>query len=201
MFDFFKDKPFKCFIAEYENNDLISRSYQGVKAIDIDKIVGTVGRCHDNSSWRELKDKVRFKNIKEAIENMESMPAIQVYQVDDEYYIVDGHHRVMASRDIDRHFIDAEVIEYKFKEDSGEKKCPDYHDCPGKSFSKKTSLKGLLLKSRSAYTKVFDMIKEFSKKIEENMTLQEYSQKWYQDYFLVNKEEVESELEKDSKEN
>ncbi|MFW5981840.1 MAG: ParB/Srx family N-terminal domain-containing protein [Halanaerobiaceae bacterium] len=201
MLTFLKEKPFKCFVGEYENHELISRSYQGVQPIEVDKIVGTVGRCHDNSSWTQMKDKVRFKGIKRAIEDLESMPAIKVYKVGDEYYIVDGHHRVMASRDIKRDFIDAEVIEYKFKKTNGKKERADYHDCPGKEFSEKTGLRGILLKSRESYDKAVDMIKEYGKIIGENLSFKQLSEKWYRNHFLKNQNDIELEIEEEDKEN
>ena len=199
MLNFFKGKPFKCFIKEYENKTLISRSYKGVKAIEIDKIVGTVGRCHDNYSWNDLKDKVRFRGIKEAIEGMESMPAIQVYQIKDEYYIVDGHHRVMASREIDRYYIDADIIEYNYKK-SADNEEANYHNCPGKDFSEKTNLQGILLNSRKSYQKLLSNIKDFGKKIEENLSLEELSLKWYDNQFLKNQKEIQRELDEEDKE-
>ncbi|MEJ6950424.1 ParB/Srx family N-terminal domain-containing protein [Natronospora cellulosivora (SeqCode)] len=198
---FLKNKPFKCFVGEYENREIISRSYQGVKPIEIEKILGTVGRCHDNSSWKQMKDNKRFRAIKDAIDGMESMPAIKVYQVQDEYYIVDGHHRVMASRDLNRHFIDAEVIEYKFKETEGERIAADYHDCPAKDFSEKTALSGIILKSRKSYDKLLSMIKEFGKEVKENLSLEELSIKWYYSQFLDNQENIKKDLDEDDKEN
>ncbi len=187
MFDFLKNKPFKCFVGEHEDSQLLSRSYKGIKPIDIDKIVGTVGRCHDNSSWRDLKVKERYTGIKKAVEEMKKLPPIEVYKVEDEYYIVDGHHRVMASRDIDRHFIDAEIIEYQFKDkqnNCNECSNKDYHDCPMKDFNEKTGLWGIILKSREAYSNLLDSILEFGNDVGKNLSLREIASKWYQNNYL-----------------
>lgn len=186
MLDFLKDKPFKCFVGEYEDRQILSRSYKGVKAIDVNRIVGTVGRCHDdNSNWQDLKINSRFKGIKRAIEEMEKMPPIKVYKVEDEYYIVDGHHRVMASRDINRHFIDAEIIEYKFKEskDTANKR---YQDCPMKDFNERTGLRGIILKSKEAYDKLISTILDFGQDMGDNYSLPDVSSRWYEEKFLDN---------------
>lgn len=179
-----KNKPFKCFIGEYENRQILSRSYKGIRPIDIKKIVGTVGRCHDNSNWQELKNHYRYTGIKQAIEDMKTLPPIEVYKVEDEYYIVDGHHRVMASRDIDRHFIDAEIIEYEFKKDNKVLSNQEYHDCPMKKFNEQTGLFGILLKGKEKYNDLLDRIVEFGKEMGDNATLKEIAAKWYKEYYL-----------------
>ncbi len=200
MFDYFKSKPFKCFVGEHEDSQLLSRSYKGIKPIDIDKIVGTVGRCHDNSSWRELKVQNRYTGIKRAIKEMKKLPPIEVYKVEDEYYIVDGHHRVMASRDIDRDFIDAEIIEYKFKDKEDNFSSKDYHECPMKEFNDHTGLWGIILKTREAYTNLLNTILEFGKDMGENITLKEISLKWYQeDYSPEQVQEPEEDYERNKK--
>lgn len=200
MFDYLKNKPFKCFVGEYEDSQLLSRSYKGIKPIDIDKIVGTVGRCHDNSSWRELKVQNRYTGIKRAIKEMKKLPPIEVYKVEDEYYIVDGHHRVMASRDINRDFIDAEIIEYKFKDRGDNCSSKDYHECPMKEFNDHTGLWGIVLKSRKAYTNLLNTILEFGKDMGENITLKEISFKWYQeDYSPEQVQESEEDYKRNKK--
>lgn len=184
MFNLFKDKPFKCFIGEYGDLRTSYRSYQGVKSIPVDRIVGTVGRCHQDSRWRDIKKSYRYREIKRAMKDMTPMPAIEVYQVEDEYYVVDGHHRVMASREIGREYIDAEVEEIGFageKEDSQQKPCPmDYDQCPMKDFEERTGIRGILLDSKQQYQKLLDYIKE----IGIGMTMEEFSWNWYRNDFL-----------------
>ncbi len=182
MFDFLKDKPFKCFNEEYGDLTPVSRSYQGIEAVPLEKIVGTVGRCHDKQgSWSEIKDTGRFRGIKNAMEKMETFPAIKVYKVDDEYYIVDGHHRVMAGREVGKKFIDAEVYKYQFDED---KTSSDYSDCPRKVFEEKTGLQGILLDSKEKYNKLLNYIEKFGQKLNISYPLEKISQLWYHKDFL-----------------
>ncbi len=132
--DIFKKKHFRCFEADYGHLQIASRSYKGVKAIPVSKVIGTVSRCQDDKYWNKVKrTSTKFQQIKDALQDATvHMPAISVYKVKDEYYLIDGHHRVLASREVDRAFIDAEVIEYYFsdrvKQDfqhrCGSGKCP-----------------------------------------------------------------------------
>ncbi|MFW6009537.1 MAG: ParB N-terminal domain-containing protein, partial [archaeon] len=100
---------YKSFNEEFEDSKFKSSSYVGIQAIDVNKIVGSVGR-----SKKIDKNSTRYKNIKSAMNSLEHFHAIKVYKVGDEYYIIDGHHRTEAAKELDKHFIDAEVIEYRF---------------------------------------------------------------------------------------
>lgn len=140
-----------------------------------------MGRCHGYSRWSDFKGTDRFQGIKEAMNDLETMPPIEVYKVDDEYYVVDGHHRVMAGRDIGRDFIDAEIIEYRF---SGEKKDKDCGECPMKEFRQRTGLKGVILNSRDRYEKLTAHIRDFGSRLGRGLSLKEVAQKWYRSEFL-----------------
>jgi len=178
---FFRKKPFKCFWGEYENVDKTSLKYKGIKAINVADILGTVGRCHDNSSWSELKDTGRFRKIKQAMKMMEPLPAIKVYKVEDEYYVLDGHHRVMASREIGKEFLDAEIYEY---EKAVAKKTKEYEDCPMKNFIDQTDLKGIILNSDHKYHDLLEYIKQYGSRLNENLSLKEVARHWYENDFL-----------------
>lgn len=106
---FKKDIEYKSFNEEFEDSKFKSSSYIGTEAIEVDKIIGSVGR-----SKKINKNSTRYNNIKNAMNDLEHFQAIKVYKVKDEYYIVDGHHRVEAAKELDKYFIDAEVIEYRF---------------------------------------------------------------------------------------
>ena len=41
-----------------------------------------------------------------------SMPAIQVVEVDGNYYVIDGHHRVSVARILDHLYLDADVTQW-----------------------------------------------------------------------------------------
>src|SRR5690554_3647447 len=114
VFTLFRKPRYKSFSDEVSGRRLISRSYKGTKAIDVNRIVGSVGRCQQDHTISVDKGSQRYKNVKNALENLKNLPAIQVYDLDNEYYIVDGHHRVEASKEIGKDFLDAEIIEFKY---------------------------------------------------------------------------------------
>src|SRR5207302_11307346 len=43
----------------------------------------------------------------------DELPPIDVYKVDDNYYVIDGHHRVSVARNLGRPMINARVVNIK----------------------------------------------------------------------------------------
>ena len=71
----------------------------GLKEIALDAIVGSVGRCSDfTRSFQPLKDNAqqRWANVCQA--EVADLPPIRVYQLDQVYFVVDGHHRASVAR-------------------------------------------------------------------------------------------------------
>ncbi|HHU91776.1 MAG TPA: ParB N-terminal domain-containing protein [Halanaerobiaceae bacterium] len=110
----FRKPRYKSFSEEVNGRKLISRSYKGTRPIDVNKVVGSVGRCQNGQKECIDKHSQRYQNIKKALQNLQVLPAIKVYVLDNEYYIVDGHHRVEASKEVGVEFLDAEIIEFKY---------------------------------------------------------------------------------------
>lgn len=107
-------QKYKSFDDEVDGRKLKSSSYKGTRPIDVKKIVGSVNRCRTDNSISVDKNSQRYKGIKDSMESLAHMPPIKVYILDNEYYIVDGHHRVEASKEIGKDFLDAEIIEYNY---------------------------------------------------------------------------------------
>ena len=103
--------------AEQKGRITVSSRYLGVLDISIDQIVGSLGRKDDfDRQFHPLKDNLRERwvNIYLCMAQDE-LPAIQVYQVGEHYYVVDGHHRVSTASYTGRKFIQAEVWNYPLK--------------------------------------------------------------------------------------
>jgi hypothetical protein len=86
----------------------------GVVSIDLDSIVGTVGRGRDfDRRFRPTSHRVRrrWERIAAATRRGESMPPISVYRVGDFHFVDDGHHRVSVARHMKMERIDARVTE------------------------------------------------------------------------------------------
>ncbi len=92
----------------------ITSIYLGLKDVELDKIVGSLGRYQDFLEnfvplSPVVKDKVeRMKKL--MIE--EDLPPVELYVIKDKYYVVDGNHRVAAAKALGFKTIPAYVTEY-----------------------------------------------------------------------------------------
>jgi len=54
----------------------------------------------------------RYRSVLAAMQAGHALPAIEVYALGEEYYVVDGHHRVAAARALGQLYLDALVHEF-----------------------------------------------------------------------------------------
>jgi DNA-binding Lrp family transcriptional regulator len=86
----------------------------GLKTIDLDKIIGSVGKYYDfDSKFRPKKhiSEKRFSDIKRAMREGKSLPPVKLYQIRNDYYVLDGNHRVSAAKELGQFEIRAKIIE------------------------------------------------------------------------------------------
>lgn len=92
---------------------LLQQSYVGVRAIPVDQIVGSVDKSDDfDEEFRPRTDrtKERWIQVERAFPRGD-FPPIDVYKVDNTYYVIDGHHRVGIAKARGIEFIDADITE------------------------------------------------------------------------------------------
>jgi nucleotide-binding universal stress UspA family protein len=92
----------------------IESAKRQLKEIPLDSIVGTVGRYHDfNRKLLPLNqnDGDRWARVRKAMEDPLGLPPIEVYQVGEAYFILDGHHRASVAREFGASHIQAYVRE------------------------------------------------------------------------------------------
>src|SRR5690349_17948473 len=90
-----------------------SRSYVGVRPIEVAKIIGTESRNGDfDRAFNPLRPALRdrLRRLATAFPASEFAPIV-VQKVGDAYFVVDGHHRVAIARRRGMETIDAEVFE------------------------------------------------------------------------------------------
>lgn len=93
-----------------------NRIDRGVKAVPVEAIVGSVGRYSDFSRTflpKLERYKERWAGVKIAKQDISLLPPVELYQIGEAYFVLDGNHRVSIARAQGYGFIDAHVIEVK----------------------------------------------------------------------------------------
>ena len=88
----------------------------GMKTVEVEKIVGSVGRCRDfDSSFLPVKVTMRGRwgRVDRAYHQWVELPAVSLYKIGETYFVVDGNHRVSVARYHGVAAIDAEVVEIR----------------------------------------------------------------------------------------
>jgi hypothetical protein len=90
----------------------------GLRAVPIDRIVGTMRHPSQNTAdFRPLPRLrgqnwvARWQRINRAMDRLETLPAVELVQVGDDYFVADGHNRVAAARQAGAVAIDADVTQ------------------------------------------------------------------------------------------
>src|SRR3712207_619092 len=115
------------FRSEYASNRLLSfddvrrelladnRLYRGTRVVEVDGIVGSVGRWRDfDRSFLPARASMgeRWKRIDRAFQRGEDLPPVELYKIGDAYFVVDGHHRVSVARYHEVPTVEASVAEF-----------------------------------------------------------------------------------------
>jgi hypothetical protein len=94
------------------SNMIRARRYGGIKPVNIDAILGTLGRTRDfDLRFHPLDDRIRDRWVSIATARCRNIPLtpVELIQVKDFYFVKDGHHRISVSRALGESVIDAEV--------------------------------------------------------------------------------------------
>lgn len=112
---FFPARTVSSFEEESARLNLCEARDLGVMAVEVDQIVGSVGRWRDFDAKFRLVNKAtrqRYQRIVELMRQGHTFPPIQVYKVQDRYFVADGNHRVAAAKELGVAFLDAHVQEF-----------------------------------------------------------------------------------------
>jgi hypothetical protein len=96
---------------------VINQHYKGTQTVLIDQIKGTESRNKDfDSEFNPIRknNKDRWISIIAARLQDVGLPAIDLLQVGDTYFVRDGHHRVSVAKALGANYIDANVTVLKF---------------------------------------------------------------------------------------
>jgi nucleotide-binding universal stress UspA family protein len=89
---------------------------RGVQEIPLAKIVGSVGRYEDfDRDFLPLnaQDAQRWADVYLANQEGGGLPPIEVYEIENSYFVIDGNHRVSIAHETGAEFMEAHVIAIK----------------------------------------------------------------------------------------
>ena len=104
----------KDFEEEQRHEEAFEPVKRGIRSVPLDQIVGSVGRYHDFDSRFRPKQHVpreRLAHIRDAMRNGKPLPPVKLYQIKDEYFALDGNHRISVAKELGRTHIDARIVE------------------------------------------------------------------------------------------
>lgn len=111
------DSSVRCFAHDAAGCGSLAQHYAGIHDIPVAAIVGSVGRSHelraDFLPRRSPEGDQRYTRIRAALRAGATVPAIEVYELAERYYVLDGNHRVAAARASGVLSLDAVVIAFE----------------------------------------------------------------------------------------
>lgn len=88
---------------------------RGTTDVPLERIVGTFGRRGEfNRAFLPRSESLRerWEDVKDLAEGAAGFPRVELYQVGEAYFVVDGHHRVSVARSLGAPAIEAHVLEF-----------------------------------------------------------------------------------------
>jgi hypothetical protein len=111
-------------LAEEVSERKIRRQYYaGSRTVPIKRIKGSEGRSGDFDSDfnpRNARTMDRWLSVADAYSHGATLPAIELIQLGEDYFVRDGHHRVSVSRAFGEEYIDARVTVLELEPVSGQ---------------------------------------------------------------------------------
>ena len=89
-----------------------NRMRLGRRVVAVDKIVGSVGRFRDfDKDFLPIRRSLgqRWKRVDRAFHRGIELPPVELYEIGDRYFVVDGNHRISVARYQGVEWVEAEV--------------------------------------------------------------------------------------------
>jgi len=110
-----KDAHVKSFNEAQEREGAFDMRDLGIKKVPVDRIVGSVGRYRDFDSKFRMKkhhSQERLDSVRKFMQEGKPLPPVRLYQIKEEYYVLDGNHRIAVAKEFGYSEMDAQVIEF-----------------------------------------------------------------------------------------
>jgi len=88
---------------------------RGLQEVPLEQIIGTVGRTSDFTRTflpRRFSMRDRWAGVYTKVVGLEGLPPVKLYRLCEDYFVVDGNHRVSVASRLGGKTIEAEVIEF-----------------------------------------------------------------------------------------
>ncbi|MBN1276193.1 MAG: Lrp/AsnC ligand binding domain-containing protein [Deltaproteobacteria bacterium] len=111
----YSSEKVKSFDESQKNEDAFDTVDRGICSVPVDQIVGSVGRYNDFDSEFRLKRHIpseKLQSIRNAVKAGKPMPPVKLYKIKDDYYVLDGNHRVAVAKEFGFCNIDAKIVEF-----------------------------------------------------------------------------------------
>lgn len=111
-----------------QTHHVVDHNEVGTRDIEVERIHGSLGKGDEfdrdfHPRRRGMVD--RWVQVAQAIVDTNIiLPPIEVVQANDNYYVIDGHHRVSAARALGRLYVRANVTEWVLAPRHGEEESP-----------------------------------------------------------------------------
>jgi hypothetical protein len=167
----------------------------GVRPIRVKRIVGSAGKADKiDAGFRPLGAGPAAANFRAILGEMKrgtTLPPISVYQIGSRYFVIDGHTRVAAARELGLEFIDAEVSECLPRKE-GEVNLTYY---ARSEFERATGLEGVRLTAPWRYHLLHRHIEGYRLYLEHSwgreVSLREAARIWYRTQYRPTVMEIE----------
>jgi hypothetical protein len=107
----------KDFRRELARGRLVRRYGRGLCLVPVARVVGSVskaGSMDRRFRYKSGKVDARLRRLRQANKwGLAVLPPVELYQLNDEYYVVDGHHRLALALENDQPEIEAHVIAHE----------------------------------------------------------------------------------------
>lgn len=156
---------------------------RGTGMVPLADITGSVGRYQDFDRQFRPKSHLpsqRLEQIRTAMQRGKRMPPVKLYKIKDEYYVVDGHHRITAGRELGQEQIEGRVIEFMPSADTLE----NVLYCERSAFADATGLKEkIILTELGNYPKLLRQIRDHQRYLKreegEQWTIEAAARDWF----------------------
>jgi hypothetical protein len=105
----------KCFRDQQQKEAAFDHRDRGIRSVPLDRIVGSVGRYKDFDGRFRFKPAVpsdRLEGIKKAMRQGRTLGPVILFEIKDEFYVLDGNHRIAAAKELGHDEILAHIEEF-----------------------------------------------------------------------------------------